>query len=83
VDDTLEKLGTPKEYHTIQNLIKSTLIIYFIVILILFITDSIWNIEKHNNIKAMFIGLIMGYPIYVSTIGNIIFAFVVRFVNCI
>ncbi|KYQ60716.1 hypothetical protein ALC60_00341 [Trachymyrmex zeteki] len=81
VDDTLEKLGTPKEYHTIQNLIRSTLIIYFIVVLILFITDSIWNIEKHNNIKAMFIGLIMGYPIYVSTLGNIIFAFVVRYIG--
>ena len=83
MDDTLEKLGTPKEYHTIQNLIKSTLIVYFIVILILFITDSIWNIEKHNNIKAMFIGFIIGYPIYVSTIGNIIFVFIVRFVNYI
>ena len=46
---TLEKLGTPKEYHTIQNLIKLMLIIYFIVILILFVADSILNIEKHHT----------------------------------
>lgn len=83
MDDTLEKLGTPKEYRRIQNSIIWTLIIYLIIIFILFTTDSIWNIEKHNTTKAVIIPLVMGYPFHVNTLGDIMFAFVIRFVKCI
>ncbi|KYQ57779.1 hypothetical protein ALC60_03272 [Trachymyrmex zeteki] len=78
VDDTLEKLGTPKEYHTIKKLIRLMFIIYLIMILILFTTDSIWNIERHNSIKAVIIGLIVGYPFHINTLGDIMIAFVLR-----
>jgi len=83
VDDTLEKLGTPKEYRRIQNSIIWTLIVYLIITLILFATDTIWNIEKHNTIKAIVIPLVMEYPFHVNTLGDIMFAFVLRFVKCI
>lgn len=53
------------------------------IILIIFAIDSIWNIEKHNTIKAMVIPLILAYPFHVNTLGDIIFAFVLRFVKCI
>jgi len=81
VDDTLEKLGTPKKYHTIKKLIRLILIIYFIMILILFATDSIWNIERHNNINAIIISLIVGYPFHVNTIADIIVACFLRYIN--
>lgn len=83
MDDTLEKLGTPKEYHRIQNSIIWTLIIYLIIIFLLFAIDSIWNIEKHKTTMAVIIPLVMGYPFHVNTLGDIMFAFVIRFVKCI
>jgi len=83
VDDTLEKLGTPKEYRTVQNSIIWALIIYLVVILISFTVDSIWNVEKHNTIKAIVIPLVMGYPFHVNTLGDIMFAFILRFVKSI
>lgn len=51
------------------------------IILIGFAIDSIWNIEKHNTIKAMVIPLVITYPFHVNTLGDIIFAFVLRFVK--
>lgn len=81
VDNTLEKLGTPKEYRRIKKSIICILIIYLIVSLMLFATDSIWNIEKHNTIKAITIPFILGYPFHVNTLGDIMFAFVLRFVK--
>ncbi|KAL6267837.1 hypothetical protein P5V15_000909 [Pogonomyrmex californicus] len=81
VDDTLEKLGTPKKYHRMQNSIIWLLIIYLIVVLISLITDSIWNIEKHNSTKAISISFVMGYPFHVNAIGDIIFAFVIRYIG--
>ncbi|KYN34127.1 hypothetical protein ALC56_11627 [Trachymyrmex septentrionalis] len=78
VDDTLEKLGIPKKYHTIKKLIKLILIIYFTMILILFAVDFIWNIERHNNIKAVIIALIVAYPFHINTIADIIIACFLR-----
>ncbi|KYM83569.1 hypothetical protein ALC53_05969 [Atta colombica] len=49
VDDTLEKLGIPKEYH--------------------------------HTINAMIIGLVLEYPFYVNSLGDIMFMFVLRYIG--
>ncbi|XP_071572206.1 uncharacterized protein [Temnothorax nylanderi] len=81
VDDTLEGLGTPKEYRRIKKSIIWALSIYLIVILTVSTTDSIWNVEKHNTIKAMIIPLVLGYPFHVNTLGDIMFAFILRYIG--
>ncbi|XP_026828039.1 uncharacterized protein LOC105276033 isoform X1 [Ooceraea biroi] len=81
VDDTLEKLGTPKEYHKIRNSIKQMLIIWFMMICVTLTSDSLLCIEVFKDIKAMLIPLFMDYCLWINTFMDIIFMVLLRFVN--
>jgi len=83
VNNTLELLGIPKEYHRIQNSIKWIFVTWFIIICTSWFVDSLWFIQKHNDIKAMFIPIIKDYPFHINTLMDIMYMFFLRFVNFI
>ncbi|EZA58590.1 hypothetical protein X777_14755 [Ooceraea biroi] len=81
VDDTLEKLGTPKEYHKIRNSIKQMLIIWFMMICVTLTSDSLLCIEVFKDIKAMLIPLFMDYCLWINTFMDIIFMVLLRYIG--
>lgn len=78
VDNTLELLGTPKEYRRMRNSIKWLFIAWLIIICITWFIDSIWLIQKHNDIRAMFIPLIKNYTLHINILMDIMYMFLLR-----
>ncbi|XP_072754491.1 uncharacterized protein [Anoplolepis gracilipes] len=81
VDDTLEQLGTPKEYCKMRNSIKYMLIVWFIMVCIIWVTDLPWDIEEFQDMRAIIIPIILNYPFYLNTFMDIIFIFLVRYIG--
>ncbi|XP_011704609.1 PREDICTED: uncharacterized protein LOC105459938 [Wasmannia auropunctata] len=81
VDDTLELLGTPTEYHRMRNSIKWIYIIWFIIICTTWFIDSLFHIEKFNDIRAIFIPIIKDYPIHANTLMDIMYMFLLRYLG--
>ncbi|XP_026828042.1 uncharacterized protein LOC109611519 [Ooceraea biroi] len=81
VDDTLEKLGTPKEYHKIRNSVKQMLIIWFMMICVTLTSDSLFCIEVLKDKKAMLIPVVMNYCLYINTFMDIIFVLLLRYIG--
>ncbi|KYM95500.1 hypothetical protein ALC62_13930 [Cyphomyrmex costatus] len=83
VDNTLELLGTPKEYHKIRNSMKWIFITWFTMICTTWFVDSLWYIEKHNDVRAMFIPIVKDYLLHINTLMDMMYMFLLRFVNFI
>lgn len=83
VDNTLELLGTPKEYRRMQNSMKWIFIAWFIMMCTTWFTDALWYIEKYNDVRAMFIPIITDYLLHINTFIDIMYMFLLRFVNLI
>jgi len=83
VDNTLELLGTPKEYRRMRNSMKWIFTLWFIMICTTWFTSSLWYIEKYNDVRAMFIPIIKDYLLYINTFIDIMYMFLLRFVNFI
>lgn len=79
MNDTLEKLGTPKEYHRLRNLVKWTLIMLFCMTCISWTFDCLLCIEAHNDIKAIIIPIIMDYSLQINNIMDMMFMLLLRF----
>jgi len=80
VDDTLEQLGTRKEYCKMRNSIKWILIVWFMMICITWALGAYLNFKKFQEIRAILIPFILQYPFHLNTIVDIIFIFLLRFV---
>ncbi|XP_039308748.1 uncharacterized protein LOC120358467 [Solenopsis invicta] len=81
VDNTLELLGTPKEYHKIRNSINWIFITWFVIICMTWFLDSLWLIEKYNDIRAMFIPMIKNYPLYINIFMDLMYVFLLSFIG--
>lgn len=81
MDNTLELLGTPKEYRRMRNSINLIFITWFLMITITWFFDSLWFIEKYNDIRAMFIPIIKNYPLHINILIDIMYMFLLRLVN--
>ncbi|KYN28867.1 hypothetical protein ALC57_01831 [Trachymyrmex cornetzi] len=75
VDNTLELLGTPKEYHRMRNSVKWIFILWFIMVCTTWFTDSLWYIEKYNDVRAMFIPIMKDYFLHINTFIDIMYMF--------
>lgn len=80
MDDTLEQLGTPKEYHRMRNSIKLIIIIWFIIICITLISNSLCYIESFNDTKAIIIPIVVNYSYFINFLIDIMIGFLLRFV---
>lgn len=83
MDNTLELLGIPKEYCKMRNSVKWIFIIWFLIIGMTWFIDSFWFIENYNDIRAMFIPIMKNYPLHINSFIDIMYMFVLRFVNFI
>ena len=82
VNDTLEELGTSKEYHRLRNLIKWILITLFFMTCVSWTFDFLLCIEVFNDIvRAIIIPIVLDYSIQMNTIMDIMFMLLLRFVN--
>ncbi|XP_028050223.1 uncharacterized protein LOC114255497 [Monomorium pharaonis] len=81
VDDTLEKLGTAKEYHRMQNLTRQILIMWFLITCISSIFDSFLCMTVHDDIKAILIPYILNYSVYANTLTDIKFVLLLRYIG--
>jgi len=81
VDNTLELLGTPKEYRRMRNSINRIFFTWFLMITITWFIDSLWFIDKFNDIKAMFIPIIKNYSLHINILIDIMYMFLLRLVN--
>lgn len=80
VDDTLEELGTSKEYRAMRNSIKWILVMWFIIICTSLTTDSLTFMEMFNDTNCLIIPIVLNYSFYINILINIIFMFLLRFV---
>lgn len=81
MDNTLELLGMPKEYHRMRNSTKWIFILWFLMISMTWFIDSLWFIEKYDDIRAVVIPIIKDYPLHINNFIDIIYMFVLRYVN--
>ena len=82
VNDTLEELGTSKEYHRLRNLIKWILITLFFMTCVSWTFDFLLCIEVFNDtVRAIIIPIVLDYSIQMNTIMDIMFMLLLRFVN--
>lgn len=80
MDDTLEELGTPKEYYRMRNSIKWIIIMWFIVICIHEYVNSMCIMEMIHDIKAYGISIVLSYSYYINVLISIMIMFLLRFV---
>lgn len=78
VDDTLEELGTPKEYRKLRESVTWLLFVWLGIVCAAYAGDSLWCIEMYNDIRAMIIPILMDYPIHVNTFTDMTFVLLVR-----
>ncbi|XP_011704612.1 PREDICTED: uncharacterized protein LOC105459940 [Wasmannia auropunctata] len=81
VDDTLEKLGTSKEYHKMQHFIKQMLITWLLVTLLSWIFDSVLCATLYNDIKTIVVSWILNYFAYANTITDITFILLLKYIG--
>ncbi|XP_029665576.1 uncharacterized protein LOC115236977 [Formica exsecta] len=81
VDDTLEQLGTPKEYCKMRNSMKWIMIIWFMTICITWISDYFWDMEKFQDTRVIIIPAIINYPFHLNTFMCIMFIFLLRYIG--
>ncbi|KAL6258496.1 hypothetical protein P5V15_010453 [Pogonomyrmex californicus] len=81
VDDTLEKLGMPKEFDILQNLTKWAMIILIFIICISSILDSMLCVRIYNNIKGILIPFVINYTIHINTLMDIKFILLLRHIG--
>ncbi|XP_071638310.1 uncharacterized protein [Temnothorax longispinosus] len=81
VDDTLEELGIPKEYHKMRNLTRKALIIWFLMICVTWTSDSLVCIGIFHDTRAIFLLFVMSYSMYVNSITDITFILFLRHIG--
>ncbi|XP_011868444.1 PREDICTED: uncharacterized protein LOC105562313 [Vollenhovia emeryi] len=76
VDNTLEKLGTPKMYEKLHAKSKQIIISWIVYSLSMNIVDTIWWLRIKNFASwAIFIIYILNHCIHVNTLVDILFTF--------
>lgn len=80
MNDTLEKLGTPKEYHRMRNLIKWIIVMWLIIICIIWAINSLCSMALYDDSKVYLIIFIADYPFYINILVDIMIMLSLRFV---
>lgn len=75
VDDTLEELGTPKEYRRIRNSVIWLVIMWLGLVFLATSGDALWCMEIYDDQKAIIVPLVMDYPVHVNSLTDMIFMF--------
>ncbi|XP_071572173.1 uncharacterized protein [Temnothorax nylanderi] len=83
VNDTLEELGMPKEYHKLRNLMKCALITWFLMACASWTFDSLMCIDILNETRAMMIPIVMDYSLHINNIIDIMFMLLLRHIGSI
>ncbi|XP_036140807.1 uncharacterized protein LOC114255496 [Monomorium pharaonis] len=81
VDDTLEKLGTPKMYQKLHVKIKQIIIGWIVYYLAISVFDSIWWFNFYDSTWGLYLPYILNHCIHINVLVDLLFIFFLWYVG--
>ncbi|XP_012218180.1 uncharacterized protein [Linepithema humile] len=81
VDDTLEKLGSPKIYRRMHMLSKRMIIGWIVYTFVSNFYDTYWWLKKEKAPWGLILGLILNFCFHINTFEDLLFLFLLWYIG--
>ncbi|CAL1676351.1 unnamed protein product [Lasius platythorax] len=81
VDDTLEMLGTPKEYQRLYNWVIGVIIGWIALVFLLNASDSLWLNYEYFSLIRICVPFVANHLVHVNTLNVLIWVTILRYIG--
>lgn len=78
VDDTLEMLGTPKEYRRLYNWVIGIIVGWISLIFLINASDSLWLNYEYFSLTRICVPFVANHLVHVNTLNILIWVTILR-----
>ncbi|KAM0734581.1 hypothetical protein ACS0PU_011400 [Formica fusca] len=81
VDDTLEMLGTPKEYRRLYNWVIGIIVGWISLIFLINASDSLWLNYEYFSLTRICVPFVANHLVHVNTLNILIWVTILRYIE--